>query len=134
MAQAKKKPTYRDTIGAALAAYEAGDISVLGHETVKELARLAFSRISDFGEFGPDGFTLKDSSILTADEIAAIGEIQTRFTKTGAPVVEVKLWPKPKALELLLRVCGMLVDKHEVTQVGPIELDWAPPTGGDDAR
>jgi phage terminase small subunit len=77
--------------------------------TVRELARLAYSDISAyFDEHG----NVKPLSELTADQRAAIASIRVvkknPFGGTVEYVQEFKLWNKPRALEILAKHQGLL--------------------------
>lgn len=89
---------------------------------VKELMRVAFADMADYAQVQPytvvneDGIevvkqlvTFTKTSALTDDQRAAVASI-----KQGANGIEVKLWDKLKALELLGRHIGMFADKLEV--------------------
>ena len=89
---------------------------------VKELMRVAFADMADYAQVrsypvvNKDGIevvkqlvTLTKTSALTDDQRAAVASI-----KQSVNGIEVKLWDKLKALELLGRHIGMFNDKLEV--------------------
>ena len=89
---------------------------------VKELARIAFSDMTDYAqvetrmiekddgtEVSYQAVALKETAELSAEQRAALAGI-----KQGANGIEVKLHDKIKALELLGRHIGMFTDKLEV--------------------
>lgn len=101
---------------------------------VKELMRVAFADMADYAQVQPyavvneDGIevvkqvvTFTKTSALTDDQRAAIASI-----KQGANGIEVKLWDKLKALELLGRHIGMFNDKISIGGVdgAPLTFRW----------
>lgn len=89
---------------------------------VKELMRVAFADMADYAQVrsypvvNKDGIevvkqlvTFTKTSALTDDQRASVASI-----KQGVNGIEVKLWDKLKALELLGRHIGMFNDKLEV--------------------
>lgn len=81
---------------------------------IEELKKIAFSRLGDFLEQGPEGIILK-SSALDADRSAPVADISTRGTDGG---MRVKLHDKLRALELLGKYLGMFNNTASV-MVGP---------------
>ena len=101
---------------------------------VRELMRVAFADMADYAQVQPysvvneDGIevvkqlvTFTKTSALTDDQRAAIANI-----KQGANGIEVKLWDKLKALELLGRHIGMFNDKISIGGVdgAPLTFRW----------
>jgi phage terminase small subunit len=81
------------------AAHRAG----VTHERImRELSRLAFTRIDEIVSWEGKHITLKDSSELTQDQLAAIVEIISTSGKSGS-TLRVKLYSKQTALESLLK-------------------------------
>ena len=80
---------------------------------VKELAAIAFARVTDYVEIRSNGVcstvVIKPTEDLTDQQISAIAGI-----KEGANGIEVKLNSKEKALELLGRHLGMWNDKLDI--------------------
>lgn len=72
------------------------------------LARIAFSQVSDFFEWGPEGVKLKPSELLTEEQVVAVAEV----SKTGG-TVRLKLHDKLRALELLGKRLKLWSDKME---------------------
>lgn len=87
---------------------------------VKELAAIAFARATDYAEVKGGTVRIKDTDVLSDQQIRAIAGI-----KEGANGIEIKLNDKEKALELLGRHLGMWNDKikvdGEVTTNNPFE-------------
>lgn len=71
-------------------------------KTLTELARIAFSDVGDYIEVKNNQLTLKDLTLLTKNQTAAIESIQQ--TKDG---LKFKLYNKPQALELIGKHLGM---------------------------
>lgn len=83
---------------------------VTQEQIIGELKKIAFSRLDDFIEWGPDGIALKSSN-LVAHQSASIADISTRGAEGG---LRIRLHDKLKALELLGRHLGLFKDKVEV--------------------
>ena len=81
---------------------------------ISELARIAFSNITDVAEWGPAGVSLKDSEKLLKDVSAAIAEATTTETQAGRNT-RVKMHDKVGALTSLARHYGLFNDKSTVT-------------------
>jgi len=78
----------------------------------EELSFIAFSRMSNYLTFSPGGVILKSSDDMTPEIEAAIDEVSESVTTAGSSV-KFKLSPKLKALELLMRHYGLIVEKTE---------------------
>lgn len=76
---------------------------------VKELAAIAFARATDYAEVKGGTVRIKDTDVLSDQQIRAIAGI-----KEGANGIEIKLNDKEKALELLGRHLGMWNDKLDI--------------------
>ena len=74
-------------------------------KTLIELARIAFSDISDYLDINNGQVILKDLKELTKNQTAAIESIQQ--TKDG---IKFKLYNKPQALELIGKHLGMFTE------------------------
>ena len=78
---------------------------------IQELAAIAFARATDYVKIKSNGsVVVRPTDELTEDQIRSIASI-----KEGANGIELKLYGKDKALELLGRHLGMWNDKVEVT-------------------
>ncbi|HVA13450.1 MAG TPA: terminase small subunit [Stellaceae bacterium] len=84
---------------------------------LEELGRMAFSNMRDYVDWGPEGMTLRDKSLLDADETAAVADIQR---KGNGQVVRLKLYDKLAALNALARHLGMIGGK---TALAPPDND-----------
>lgn len=94
---------------------------------IKELAKIAFSNVADFGDVQPDGTILLDFEAVDAHALAAVGEItvETYFEGKGADAQEVKRvrlkpWNKLDALVQLLRHTGQSRERQPLDGVGPL--------------
>ncbi len=76
-----------------------------------ELAKIAFSDLNNFVEYGPNGVKLKDSSTVDGTMVAEVSQ-----SKHGR---KIKLHDKLKALELLGRHLAMFVDRQQVEDITP---------------
>ena len=78
-----------------------------------EVSRLAYAHMGQFAVWNKDEASLVESEELTEDQLAAVSEVSDSRTRRGRQV-KIKLHDKGKALELLMRHLGLLVDRHEV--------------------
>lgn len=80
---------------------------------IKELASIAFSKVTDYVEIRSNGVcstaVIKPTTNLSDQQVSAIAGI-----KEGANGIEIKLNDKEKALELLGRHLGMWNDKLDI--------------------
>ncbi len=93
----------------------------------QEYARIAFSNISDMLEFDCDSVTVRTSSELDDDVLAAIAEVQQVNTKESRRIA-IKLHSKLEALAGLRRLLGLDPAEHsEITgkDGGPIVIQYA---------
>lgn len=79
-------------------------------KVLQELATIAFSKTTDYVEIVGGRVLIKDTVSLNDNQIRAIASI-----KEGANGIEIKMYGKEKALELLGRHLGMWNDKVEVS-------------------
>lgn len=87
--------------------------AITQERVAEEMAKIAFAKINDYVEWGPDGVTIKESSELSPEAMAALQEVsETRNEKTGT-VVKVKPYDKMAALSTLAKTLGMMTEKHE---------------------
>lgn len=77
---------------------------------LQELATIAFSKVTDYVEIRAGQVFIKDTCTMDDNQIRAIASI-----KEGANGIEIKMYGKEKALELLGRHLGMFTDKVEVS-------------------
>ena len=86
-------------------------------DVVLELKRLGFSDMRNFTEWTGATVKAKDSSGLSEDDSRCVAEVSQTITKFG-DTFSFKLHSKTKALELLARHLGMLVDHVDHTTKG----------------
>lgn len=89
---------------------------------VQELERIAFGDLKNSVKWDSNGTNVRSSDELTDDVSATIAAIEEEETTTEFGVtsktkrkVKVKHYDKLRALELLARYKGMLVDRKEIT-------------------
>ena len=89
--------------------------TVTADKLIAELANIAFSRPTAVMTWGPDGVILKDSSTMSADDVALVSEVsETKGTDKGGGSMRVKLHDKMKALELLGKHLGIFQDVSRI--------------------
>lgn len=84
-------------------------IGVNRDQIVNELSAMAFSRVSDYMDWGEGEIVLKDSTKLTEAQQAAILEVSESVARDGTRTVKVKLQSKQVALDRL----AQLLDEEE---------------------
>jgi hypothetical protein len=87
----------------------------------RELAVLAHSDITNYLDFGPRGVTLKDSKSTPKHLLKAIVGVtchKSESDKGSSKRISLKLWDKPKVLELLDKIYHMLTEKRELSGPG----------------
>jgi len=80
---------------------------VSADKVVRELARLAFTDMRSFVEWGPEGVKLKNSTELIDDDSAAVTEVSESFGENGR-TLKFKLGHKDSALKMLAQHIGLL--------------------------
>jgi len=80
---------------------------------VKELAKLGFSNMKSFTQWGPGGVKLKSSEELTDDEASCVAEVSESVTESGG-TIRFKLHDKKGSLELLGKHLGMFTEKIDI--------------------
>jgi phage terminase small subunit len=81
-------------------------VDIEGDRVLKEIARLAFSSITDVISFSDRGIVLKDSSHLDDDVKGAIAEVTIVENEKGIKK-SVKMHDKNKSLALLMKYLGL---------------------------
>ena len=92
---------------------------------ITELAKLAFSKLTDFVEWDGSSVTIKPSEGLDHTDAAAVAEVSRSDTLHGTNI-RVKLHDKVKSLELLARHLGLLNDKISVDEKASLHLQASP--------
>ncbi len=104
-------------------------------EVVRELKKIAFADITDYanvekdGEGGGKAVTLKSTAELSGDKTGAVAGI-----RQGAKGIEIKLYDKLKALELLAKHLGMLREKVEIEDNRELQVLFQIPRNGEEAE
>lgn len=80
---------------------------VTADKVLKELARVAFSDMRSYAEWGPEGVRLKASEDLSQDDSAAVTEVSESFGENGR-TLKFKLAHKDSALKTLAQHVGLL--------------------------
>jgi phage terminase small subunit len=94
---------------------------------LKEYARIAFSNMKDFAEFGPEGVALKDLAAMDDDAARCVAEVSESTSKDGGSV-RFKLHDKKGALDSIARHLGMFTDKTEHSgHLGVTHYKWMDP-------
>lgn len=83
---------------------------------IEELAKIGFSDISDYCSVEENGVSIKETASIDSKKIGAISSI-----KQGANGIEVKLYDKLKALELLGKHLGIFENHDNVDSVEDLQ-------------
>ena len=86
---------------------------ITADRVLEELGRMAFSNMSDYVEWGPNGIKLRDNMLLDEEQSAAVADVEP---KGNGKVARLKLYDKLAALNALARHLGMTGGK---TALGP---------------
>ena len=81
---------------------------------VLELARIAFSNLSQFCTWGPSGVNLFESTVIDPDIIGCVQEVSETPSKYG-DTIKFKLHDKCPALKMLGQHLGMFTEKVDLT-------------------
>ncbi len=76
---------------------------------IAEYSNIAFSNPADYFDWGPEGVTVKDSSELTREQMAAVAGASETITQFGG-TIKINMNSKTKALDSLARIFGMNQD------------------------
>lgn len=116
------KPVIQNAIQEAVETrLEALDITA--ERVLAELARIGFSDMRDYTEWGARGVRLKNASELSEDAARAVAEVSQTVTQGGGSL-KFKLHDKKGALELLGKHLKLFTEKHEHAGSGggPIQM------------
>lgn len=86
---------------------------------LEEIARLAFSDMGDYAEWGPNGIQLKDHQSMTPAQRAAVQELNQSVTKDGGSI-RFKLHDKMTALEKLGKYLNLFTDRVSIESGNPL--------------
>lgn len=101
----RQRADVREAIEAGLAERNAA-LDISADRVLAEYARIAFSDMADFADFGPEGVRLRDLSALGRDQTAAIASLSAATRELG-PSVRIRLHDKLAALDALARHIGL---------------------------
>ena len=90
---------------------------------MRELAKLAFSRIDHIASWTNGELRVYDSDKINHIHMAAIRSIEQKSDDEGNRYVKVTLWNKEKALELLGKHFALFTERREVEHSGGITMD-----------
>lgn len=79
---------------------------ITAERTLREYARLGYSRMDSFARWGPSGVTLKDSDDLSEDDTACVAEVSQTWSENGGSI-KFKLHDKKGALDFLAKHLGI---------------------------
>lgn len=116
-----------------LNATRAKRVKIEQDDVIREIAKIAFSNITDAVTWNESGVIVKDSSLLTPEQSAAIAEVSETRGKYG-PSIKVKMYDKKGALELLGRHLSMFSDNVKVSTPEGESIKVEPVTPEDAAR
>ena len=77
---------------------------ITSNRVLAQIAAIAFSSIGDVMSWGPNGVTIRDSSELTAVQLASISEVTSTTSPNGKVRVQVKFHNKMAALDSLVKI------------------------------
>lgn len=122
------KPQIAAAIQEAMQARSARTL-ITADRVLTELARIAFSNMKTFAEWGGSGFSLKQSSKVSDEDAACVAQLSETTTKDGGSI-SFKLHDKVRALEKLGDHLGMFDQKKfehdkEMQQLRSADLDKA---------
>jgi phage terminase small subunit len=82
-------------------------VEVTADSVIRELARIAFSDMREFAEWGPTGVKLRDSAALDEHDARSVAEVSEAPGKFGS-TLKFKLHSKTAALDLLAKHTGVV--------------------------
>jgi phage terminase small subunit len=91
---------------------------VTADRVIDEYARIAFSDMRRFVEWGPGGVSLRQSGCLTPEESASVAEVSETKTANGG-TVKFKLHDKRAALDALAKHLGLFRDSRHPADAKP---------------
>lgn len=88
---------------------------------LKELATIAFADMAVYAKWGPSGMTFIASDTLPEAATRAVAEVSESLTESGRNI-KFKLFDKIRALELLAKHLGMLVERTKMEFEGDVSF------------
>lgn len=82
-------------------------LGITQEHVLREYARIAFSDMRNYADWGPTGMTLKDAKTLTNDHAAAVAEVTETKSRAGTSL-KFKLHDKVRALDKLAEYTGLV--------------------------
>jgi phage terminase small subunit len=118
-----RKPAIADAIRQALDE-RSERTQVTQDRVILELARIAFADIGRFLQYSQGEVTVEPLDQLSADDRAAIAQVDVTAHANGERTVRLKFYSKLHALYVLAKHLGMLIERKVVSGVdrGPITL------------
>lgn len=105
---------------------KAEDRVMLAKERVlRELGKIAYSKITDYLEFDADSVVVKTSDEIPDELIAAVAEVSQTETKFGTNV-SLKLYDKQRALDAICKIFGINApekQEHTGANGAPIQTE-----------
>jgi len=89
---------------------------IAADSVVKELARVAFARMTDFASWDPHGVKLKDSASLSPDAAGCVAEASETVTKDGRSI-RFRLHNKVTALIKLGEHLGLFEERAPIEEL-----------------
>lgn len=113
-----RRPDIREAVNAAVAA-RLGELCITQQRMLLELAGVAFTRLNQVAEWGPDGVSLLDSSTLTPAEASSVASVGEVLGKDGAKAQRIKQHDKLQALGMMIQLLGLDPEKALKLQLAP---------------
>lgn len=110
------KPEVAEAVAAAQKA-RSERTQITQDDVMRELARVGFSKMNNYAEWGPEGVLLRSSADLSEDASRCVGEVAQ--TKDG---VRFKLHDKVGALQLMGKHLGMFTERLQLSGELPVLL------------
>jgi phage terminase small subunit len=92
---------------------------ITADQVVRELAKVGFSNMANYADWGPDGVELVAAGDLTPDQSAVVSEVSETVSEKSRSL-RFKLHNKVDALEKIGRHLGMFKDVMEVKGEVPV--------------
>lgn len=86
------------------------------YQVVRELQKIAFSRITDAINYCDGVLMIKNLDEIPPETLDCIESMKVSYSKDGTPIHEIKFYSKITALQTLAKHHGILNEKIEITQ------------------
>ncbi len=97
--------------------------AITKESVLAELARIAFSNVSDVIDFSYDPPRLRNPLEIPEDAWSIISGVKTSFSRDGTPIVEVKFHDKKQALSDLMNYLGLNTERVEISGPNGAPMD-----------